>query len=135
MTELERVDNVIKAVQLCDGYCDEDTGCPYDSFDAFDCQKELKKDIAELLNMLKPHLLTLEEVNKLPACHVVIELNKRNGFLHWIDALLFCRNIDGSIEFITLNGKVRFPSEEYGKTWRCWDRYISDAQCEGVKWE
>lgn len=98
--------------------------------------KWLYDEISNVLKAQEPRLLTMEEVNNLPSCHVVIELNERyGGFLHWIDGLLFCRNIDGSTDFITLCGKTRLPREEYGKKWRCWDKYILGAQGEAKPWE
>lgn len=42
-------EKVIKGLECCDGYCDDETGCPYDELEPFDCQKQLRADTIALL--------------------------------------------------------------------------------------
>lgn len=47
MTDREKV---IKGLECCDGYCnDDETGCPFDALEPFDCQKQLRADAIALL--------------------------------------------------------------------------------------
>lgn len=44
------VEKVIKGLECCNGYCDDETGCPYfDELEAFDCQEQLRADAIALL--------------------------------------------------------------------------------------
>jgi hypothetical protein len=52
MTEREKV---IKGLECCDGYCDDETGCPYfDELEPFDCQEQLRADAIALLKAQEP---------------------------------------------------------------------------------
>ena len=47
MTDRE---NVVKGLECCSGYCDEETGCPYyGDGEAFECEEQLRKDAIALL--------------------------------------------------------------------------------------
>jgi hypothetical protein len=46
MTDLGKV---IKGLECCDGYCDDETGCPYAELEPFDCQEQLRADAIALL--------------------------------------------------------------------------------------
>ena len=82
----------------------------------------------------EPRLLTLEEVEALPYGHVLIETDK-SGSLHWLDALLFCKNTNFSFDFITLEGRARLLGTEYNREWRCWTSRPTNEQGEAVKWD
>ena len=48
-------ENVIRGLECCDGYCDDETGCPYsDEFEPFDCQEQLRADAIALLKAQEP---------------------------------------------------------------------------------
>lgn len=45
-------EKVIKGLECCTGYCDEETGCPYydpDNEEAFACEEHLRRDAIALL--------------------------------------------------------------------------------------
>ena len=77
--------------------------------------------------------MTLEEVNNLPYGHVLIETDK-NEPIRWLDALLFCKNINFSFDFITLEGRARLLGVEYNKEWRCWTSRPTDEQRKATPW-
>ena len=48
-------EKVIKGLECCDGYCDDETGCPYsDELEPFDCQEQLRADAIALLKAQEP---------------------------------------------------------------------------------
>ena len=48
-------EKVIKGLECCDGYCDDETGCPYfDELEPFDCQEQLRADAISLLKAWEP---------------------------------------------------------------------------------
>ena len=52
MTDREKV---IKGLECCTGYCDEETGCPYyGDEEAFECEERLRKDAIALLKAQEP---------------------------------------------------------------------------------
>lgn len=56
MTDREKV---IKGLECCNGYCDDETGCPYfDELEPFDCQEQLRADAITLLKAREPKLVT-----------------------------------------------------------------------------
>ena len=61
---------VIKGLECCDGYCDEETGCPYYGIaSAFDCEELLRKDAIALLKAqepVKPLKMAVDHVRKEP---------------------------------------------------------------------
>lgn len=49
-------EKVIKGLECCDGYCDDETGCPYFGvFEPFDCEKQLRADTIALLKAQEPN--------------------------------------------------------------------------------
>lgn len=91
-------------------------------------------DALALLKAQEPRVMTLEEVNNLPYGHVLIETDK-NEPIRWLDALLFCKNINFSFDFITLEGRARLLGVEYNREWRCWTSWPTDEQRKAVKWD
>ena len=98
-------------------------------------EAEVIGDVISLLKEYEPRVLTIGELQEYPSGHVVIQTHRLPTCLPWIDALLFCRNINYTIDFLTLEGKKRFNCGEYGKTWICWTAKPTKAQAEAVKWE
>jgi len=51
MSGQEKCENIIKGLECCTGYCDDDTGCPYSIYDpvGLSCQNSLRKDAIALL--------------------------------------------------------------------------------------
>lgn len=55
MSEQEMREKVIKGLECCDGYCDDETGCPYfGELEPFDCQEQLRADALALLKTQEP---------------------------------------------------------------------------------
>lgn len=97
---------------------------------------ELQNAASEAVSLLKaqePRVMTLEEVEVLPYGYVLIETDKKDS-LHWVDALLFCKNTNFSFDFITLEGRARLLGTDYNMEWRCWTSRPTDEQREAVKW-
>lgn len=103
--------------------------CPYDG----NCVNRLKMDALELLKAQEPRVLTLEEVKSLQYGHALIETNKKDP-IRWLDALLFCKNINFSFDFITLEGRARLLGVEYNKEWRCWSARPTEEQRKATPW-
>ena len=137
-------EKVIKGLECCsqsDNYsrkpCKE---CPYnyewrdDQGIVHLCQiTQLRKDALFLLKAQEPRVMTLEEVEVLPYGYVLIETDKKNS-LHWVDALLFCKNTNFSFDFITLEGRARLLGTDYNMEWRCWTSRPTDEQREATPW-
>ena len=54
-------EEIIKGLECCDGYCDGETGCPFDVLEPFDCQEQLRADAIALLKAQEPRLVTYED--------------------------------------------------------------------------
>ena len=87
----------------------------------------------EALKVQEPRVMTLEEVEALPYGHVLIETDK-SGSLRWLDALLFCKNVNFSFDFITLEGRARLLGAEYNREWRCWTSRPDEKRREETPW-
>ena len=125
-------EKVINALKRCEsyGFC-EDKQCPY--YDNVSCLEMVRKDALSLLQAQEPRVMTLEEVEVLPYGYVLIETDKK-GSLHWVDALLFCKNTNFSFDFITLEGRARLLGTDYNMEWRCWTSRPTDEQREATPW-
>ena len=68
MNKQEKCEKVIKGLECCTGYCDEDTGCPYSEYSPYDldCQDILRKDA---IAMLKAQNEVIEELLKVGYPH------------------------------------------------------------------
>ena len=131
-------DKVIKGLECCDGYCDDETGCPYfNVLEPFDCEKQLRADAIALLKAQEPRVMTIQEVARCSMCWLedesapvpapFISMEKRaNG--EKCDMFLAVKPDNDDCEFW-------YNIHEYGKTWRCWTARPTDAQREAVKWE
>lgn len=54
-------EKVIKGLECCTGYCDEDTGCPYyGDGESFECEEQLRKDALALLKAQEPVKPTID---------------------------------------------------------------------------
>lgn len=125
-------EKVINALKRCEsyGFC-EDKQCPY--YDNVSCLEMVRKDALSLLQAQEPRVMTLEEVEVLPYGYVLIETDKKDS-LHWVDALLFCKNTNFSFDFITLEGRARLLGTDYNMEWRCWTSRPTDEQREATPW-
>lgn len=130
-------EKVIRGLECC--YKDEIqhcADCPYvesPDDDLLVCTGDVIADALELLKAQEPRVMTLEEVEALPYGYVLIETDKKDS-LHWVDALLFCKNTNFSFDFITLEGRARLLGADYNMEWRCWTSRPTDEQREEVKW-
>lgn len=95
---------------------------------------DILEDAITLLKAQEPRVLTLEEVEDMPYEHVLIETDK-SDLLRWLDALLFCKNVNFSFDFITLGGRVRLLGTEYNREWRCWTAIPTDKQRGETPWK
>lgn len=60
-------EKVIKGLECCNGYCDDETGCPYfDELEPFDCQEQLRADAIALLKAQEPHIVTIADYENNP---------------------------------------------------------------------
>lgn len=134
MTDLKKV---IQGLECCSKYTgDECQSCPYEPVckPMKDARNPLMMDALSLLKAQEARLLTLEEVEALPYGYVLIETDKKDS-LHWVDALLFCKNTNFSFDFITLEGRARLLGSTYNMEWRCWTSRPTEEQREAVKWD
>lgn len=124
MDEFEKVINRLNNEITHNEYWDEEYA---------DCVPvSLLKDALELLKAQEPRVMTLEEIAK-----------SEIGFLEFTteeditQALLIDVYADNTVGVITPDedGEYWLPTNEYGKTWRCWTSRPTDEQREKVKWE
>lgn len=112
----------------------DERDCEHCSYDSASCFLDITSDALSLLKAQEPRVMTLDEVEALPYGYVLIETDKKDS-LHWVDALLFCKNTNFSFDFITLEGRARLLGTAYNMEWRCWTARPTDEQREAVKWE
>lgn len=126
-------EKVIKGLECCILRDPDDkqrcSECPYEG----NCVNRLKMDALSMLKAQEPRVMTLEEVEVLPYGYVLIETDKKNS-LHWVDALLFCKNTNFSFDFITLEGRARLLGTDYNMEWRCWTSRPTDEQRRETPW-
>ena len=91
-------------------------------------------DALHLLKAQEPRVMTMEEVEALPYGYVLVETDK-SGSLRWLDALLFCKNMNFSFDIITLEGRARLLGAEYNREWRCWTSRPTDEKRAETPWD
>lgn len=123
-------EKVIKGLECCDGYCDDETtGCPYsDELEPFDCQEQLRADAIALLKAQEARVMDVNEVREWVGKQRVdrepICIEMRDGFRAWIV----------SDEYWDLPIETGLTSDVYGKTWRCWTSRPTEAEREATPW-
>lgn len=129
MNEPEKREKVIKGLECCDGYCDDETGCPFDVLEPFDCQKQLRADAIALLKAQEPKVLALDEIHR--------------GMAVWledVDKADVILAIGGSSGggckcFITVDDRSIAPHDsDYGVRWRAWTREPTAEQRRETHW-
>ena len=116
MTDQEKREKVIKGLECCDGYCDDETGCPYDELEAFDCQEQLRADAIALLKAQEARVMTLDEAKSA----FVIEY--RSGKLKEAGMTILDLDVDPA-------------NAHYGVIYRVWTSRPTDEQREKEKWK
>lgn len=117
MTEQDMREKVIKGLECCDGYCDDETGCPYyDELESFDCQEQLRADAIALLKAQEPRVMALEECKM----REVVWVEDRETLE--VYPCLVKNNMNDSKIY------------KYGVQWRCWTSRPTDEQREREPW-
>ena len=124
MTEQEKREKVIKGLECCDGYCDEDTGCPYfESEEGFECVERLTKDAIDLLKAQEPRVMVPENFNENP------ERDEYGNLPCWLE----------SREPFIASGWNRWNEDDFirpqMRNFRPWTSRPTDEQRQAVKWE
>lgn len=82
-------DEVIKALECCKDYCDEETGCPYyGDGEAFECEEQMRKDAIALLKAQEPRVMALEELDDLRGRGRAVWFEDRDAFAKCQDVFL-----------------------------------------------
>ena len=131
MTDLEKV---VKGLECCQGgSCDL---CSYDNITYGSCRHSLEDDALTLLKAQQPHVLTLEEVED--ALDTIVWVD-RPQVENSSDDYALISEYSRQLRFVGLKfideGYGRFTYEQYGKTWRCWDKRPYDEERKAVKWD
>lgn len=96
---------------------------------------DILRDVLALLKAQEPRVLTLEEVDNILSGYIVLQTRNMSDMLEWYDGLLFCVNINWTVDIITLEGKKRLKKDDYGETWRVWNNRPTKEQREGTPWD
>lgn len=114
---------LVEAIRCC--ITKDCVNCPYA---IKGCERAMLQDT---LNVLRPHILTLDEVKSSVGTIVWLERP-------WVSrsvtefALIESELEDGRVQFWYVGGeKCLLKQSDYNKTWRCWNIKPSD---EEVKW-
>ena len=125
-------EKVVKGLEACvDGGCIE---CPYRKVcsDAEDFVA-LARDA---LKLLKPRVLTLEEVED--ALDTIVWVD-RPQVENSSDEYALISSYSHKLGYVDLKfideGWGRFTYAWYGKTWRCWDKRPYDEERKAAKWD
>lgn len=114
--------------------------CPYDLPDTMYCnRRQLHEDALALLKEQEPRVLTLDEVRRDREWVVWIEcdasktqnIGQYKGKVSWYN-----KHLGDWERFLTIeSGEYLFrESDEYGKTWRCWNARPTPDQMRDTKW-
>lgn len=126
---MDKRKKVIKGLECCRGYCDEDTGCPFDEFEPFDCQEQLHADAIALLKAQEPRLLTKQDFENNP------DLDSGGRMPVWIeyrrDDEEWAEYWDDTDDEWALVYQYNFESESY----RCWNKKPTREQMEATPWK
>ena len=146
-------EKVIKALACKADYVEPQncTGCPYHNADWNCCdQAKIYIDAIVLLRGPDARVLTLEECRN-PERIVVVErkalnlgpdyqLEESTQIKKW--AVYIGKSWDDSEKewtqfacFRCETDYIQFPTDGYGRTWRCWSALPTEEQRKGVKWE
>lgn len=127
-------DEVIKALECCKDYCDEETGCPYyGDGEAFECEEQMRKDAIALLKAQEPRIMTLEEVKSATGSDLFLEISGHPDTKPYMTAV----TLEGvGSKGISVYGNtfdfVRYNLRAYG--WRLWTSRPTDEQRERTPW-
>lgn len=132
-------ETVIKALECCEQkvcmYESTMKSCPYiqlcgDYEEAFyDCTTALAKDVLTVLEV-KPRLMTYIEALSATACC----LEDKDRDIEWPVSLQEGWGYTDVYE-MGLEQSFRRNKNEYGKTWRCWNKEPTKEQAKAAKWE
>ena len=127
------MEKVIKGLECCDGYCDDETGCPYyDELEPFDCQEQLRADAIAMLKAQEPRVMTEAELREIQ-CEIPVWIEvpfEGYDFGHWV--------LVGYNHYEYKGAKFSFDEgalDGMGVKWRCWTSRPTDEQREATPWE
>lgn len=130
MTDREKV---IKGMECCDGYCDDETGCPYfGELESFDCQEQLRADAIALLKEQEPRVMTLEEVTE--DRPDVVWFDDKHYKLTY-PAFVSNGEVTGWVVSLSKGCYERHDHiDGYGKEWRCWTSRPDEKRRAETPW-
>ena len=125
-------EKVIKGLECCTDYCDEETGCPYyGDGEAFECEERLRKDAIALLKAQTARVMTLSEMNEKRGRGEAVYYEDRDATYKSQD--VFVVVLDKDLDVVWLKAEtytLAAKMSTMGKTWRCWTRMPTRAQRE-----
>lgn len=128
---------IIKKCECCLDYytgfgnCDK-SNCEYGGTDT-GCAFRL---INDALKLLKPRVLTLEEVEDALDTVVWVDRPQIENFSNEYALISAYSRKLGYVDLKFIDGdEARWIYEQYGKTWRCWDKRPTNKQRREAKWE
>lgn len=124
MTNSEAVE-IIKRMPNCDG-CVLPNSCK-------ECEEAHKMAISALQEA-ETRVLSFDEAHGAVE-PIVLEI-KESNWLWWVDVALYDKNQSLIRNLYDEHGKVYGrKTNEYGKTWRCWNKRPTNEQRKAVAWE
>ena len=135
-------EKVIRGLECCTGYCDDETGCPYSvySTDGFECQDKLREDAITLLKAQEPRVMTLDLPPEEWQDKVIwLEIKGKKPipclFRKCCDRMMFGRyERIMSFDAIGALKEGGYFLRNYGVNWRCWTSRPTDEQREAKPW-
>lgn len=130
MKDQERREKVIKGLECCDGYCDDETGCPYyDELEAFDCQEQLRADAIALLKEQEARVMTEQKMRDAEP-GAVIYCEQKDEVRTYLTPLI--KYDDGVFENRFLGAE---PEATQLPNVRFWTSRPTDEQREATPWQ
>ena len=129
MTDREKV---IKGLECCTGYCDEETGCPYyGDEEPFDCEERLRRDAIALLKAQEPRVMTPADVRNIGPEDICafIEIREETHMY-----ACYMRQYDETHTEIMCD-VPDLPTKIQNGYARLWTSRPTDARREAVKWD
>lgn len=131
-------EKVIKGLECCTEYCDDETGCPYSVYEAdgFECQEKLREDAIALLKEQMPRVMTLDEITDEYCDYVFVEDISDPEYEYLLYA--FPYGHDDIYVYMIMQDSIQMSAEymsnSYNKTWRCWNTRPTDEQRVAEPW-
>ena len=132
-------EKVLRGLECCaidiGDICDNG-GCPYsDEYEGIGdtCIDTLMADALALLKAQEARVMTLEEVNALDWDYCYLEQERLPGKEY---RGMLGKYIMTCVTWPSITAaKISQGMDNYGKTWRCWTSWPSEAQREATPWQ